>query len=210
MSAVEQEPAWKGAAIAAWVAVAAVSAWLFLPILSGYFISDDFVPLVLFSQWQANGTLGHELAAKFWSGLDAGENHFYRPLSYLSMAVNYLVAGTNPASWMAVNALLHVGSGVLVAAIGMRLARTESPWQAMTAGAAGAALFLFMATSAECAAWISGRFDACATFFTVLACYAFLVSRRTFDAAWWIALAAGEAAVLSKESSAIMPADNPE
>jgi len=206
VSAAAQDPFWKRAAIAAWLAVAAVSAWLFIPIAGGYFVSDDFVPPVLFAHWQANGTFGHELAAKFWGGLDAGENHFYRPLSYLSLAANYLVSGTNAAPWMAVNAVLHVASGVLVAAIGVRLARAQSKWEAAAAGAAGAALFLFMATSAEVAAWISGRFDAFATFFTLLACYAFLASRRALDTAWWIALAAGEAAVLSKESSAIMPA----
>lgn len=205
MSTLDHEP-WKAAAIAAWIALAAICAWLFLPVLDGYFISDDFVPLVLFAHWQANGTLAQELAAKFWSGLDAGENHFYRPLSYLSFAVNYLTSGTSTAPWMAVNAVLHVASGVLVAAIGMRLARDPSRWRAATAGAAGAAIFILMATSAEVAAWISGRFDAFATFFTLLACYAFVASRRAFDAAWWIALAAGEAAVLSKESSAIMPA----
>jgi hypothetical protein len=198
-------PPWRGLAIALWVGVAACFLFLFGPILGGYFISDDFVPLVLFRMWQDQGELGAKLLGKFATSLDAGENHFYRPLSYLSTGLNYLASGTEPAGWMAVNVLLHAGSGLLVALLGMKLAPLEERPRAWAAGAAGAAMFLFAAPGGEVVAWISGRFDAMATFFTLAACVGFVSSRRAFDGAWWIALACGEAAVLSKESAAIMP-----
>ena len=198
-------PPWRGIAIGLWVAVAACFAFLFAPIVGGYFISDDFVPLVLLREWQDHGELGSRLAAKFASSLDAGENHFYRPLSYLTFGLNYLASGVEPAGWMSVNVVLHAASGVLAAALGVKLVPTEERARAWAAGAAGAAMFLFAAPGGEVVAWISGRFDAMATFFTLAACVAFVSSRRAFDAAWWIALACGEAAVLSKESAAIMP-----
>jgi len=198
-------PPWRGIAIALWVAVAACFAFLFAPIVGGYFISDDFVPLVLFHEWQDHGELASRLLAKFTSSLDAGENHFYRPLSYLTFGLNYLSSGVEPAGWMSVNVVLHAASGVLAAALGVKLVPTEERARAWAAGAAGAAMFLFVAPGGEVVAWISGRFDAMATFFTLATCVAFVSSRRALDAAWWIALACGEAAVLSKESAAIMP-----
>jgi len=163
------------------------------------------VPLVLLHEWQDGGALGSRLLGKFATSLDAGSNHFYRPLSYLTFGLNYLAGGVEPAGWMAVNVLLHAASGVLVAALGVTLLPGAERPRAIAAGAAGAAMLLFAAPGGEVVAWISGRFDAMATFFTLAACVAFVSSRRALDAAWWIALASGEAALLSKESAAIMP-----
>lgn len=57
-------------------------------LLRGYFLSDDFVPPVLFDQWRARGVLGKKLLTQIWSGLEAGDNHFYRPPSFLTFAIN--------------------------------------------------------------------------------------------------------------------------
>jgi len=197
-------PPWRAVALASWLAVGICAGVLFVPVLGGYFISDDFVPLVLLRQWQDEGALAARLLGKFTSSLDAGANHFYRPLSYLTFGLNYLASGVEPMGWMAVNVLLHLASGMLVAFIGVKLSRVKGP-AAWAAGAGGAAMFLFAAPGGEVVAWISGRFDAMATFFTLAACAAFVSSRRWLDAAWWIALASGEAALLSKESAAVMP-----
>jgi hypothetical protein len=198
-------PPWRAAAGALWLAIAACAAFLFLPVLDGYFISDDFVPLALFAEWRQHGELAGQLISKFVVSLDAGPNHFYRPLSYLTFGLNFAASGVEPAGWMAVNVVLHLASGVLVAALGVKLSKPESTARAWAAGAAGAAMFLFLAPGGEVVAWISGRFDAMATFFTLAACVAFVSSARRLDAAWWIALASAEAALLSKESAAIMP-----
>src|SRR5258707_11085280 len=89
---VEEEKRWKLATLALAILTAAWAAWAFAPLVHGYFLSDDFVPLVLFRQWQEERRLGATLVLKFWSSLDAGENHFYQPLSYLTFAINYLAS----------------------------------------------------------------------------------------------------------------------
>ncbi|MEP7068361.1 MAG: hypothetical protein ABI789_03935 [Usitatibacter sp.] len=196
---------WKHAAFALAILAAAWSAWAFAPILRGYFLSDDFVPLVLFRKWQDEGRLAEALAAKFVSSLDAGDSHFYRPLSYLSFAINYLASGVEAGPWMATNVALHVLNAIMAGAIGMQAAAEKPDARALAAGIVGAALFLFFPPGVEVLAWISGRFDITATFFTLLACLAFLRSRRFGDWASIASLAAAQAAFLCKESAAIVP-----
>lgn len=196
---------WRLVGLALAIAAGAWAAWAFAPLVRGYFLSDDFVPMVLFREWQAEGRLAAALAAKFWSSLDAGESHFYRPLSYLSLAINDFVSGTDPRAWMATEVVIHVLNGVMVGAIGAYAAQEKPDARALAAGVVGASLFLFFAPGAEVLAWISGRFDVTATFFTLLACLLFQRSRRFGDWASWLSLFAAEAAFLCKEAAAIVP-----
>lgn len=191
-------------AAGAWALVGIAAAWIFGPLVGGYFLADDFVPLALFHQWEAQGRFGAELAAKFHRGLDAGFNHFYRPLSWATLALNDVTSGLDAEPWHAVNVLLHLASGVMAGMIGVMAAGARGA-RAVVASAGGAALFLFFAPGVEVVAWISGRFDVTATFFTLLSCVLFLRSRRFGDAASWFSLAAGVAAFLCKESAAILP-----
>ncbi len=197
---------WRLAALALALVAVAWSAWAFAPlVLHGYFLSDDFVPLVLFRQWQEEGRLGEALAAKFYSSLDAGDSHFYRPLSYLTFAINYLVSGTEALPWMATEVALHLLNGAMAGALGVYVAQEKPDARSVAAGVVGAAMFLFFPPGAEVLAWISGRFDITATFFTLAACLLFLKSRRLGDAASLLSLLAAEAAFLCKESAAIVP-----
>ena len=196
---------WKLATLALGLPTAAWAAWAFAPLLHGYFLSDDFVPMVLFRQWQQEGHLGASLASKFWSSLDAGESHFYRPLSYLTFAINDFVSGVDARGWMATEVAIHVANGVMAGAVGVYAAQDKPDGRSIAAGVVGAALFLFFAPGAEVLAWISGRFDATATFFTLAACLAFQKSRRFGDAASIVSLIAAEAAFLCKEAAAIVP-----
>ena len=201
----EDQKRWKLITLALALAAGAWAAWAFAPLARGYFLSDDFVPMVLFRQWQEEGRLGAALFSKFWSSLDAGENFFYRPLSYLTFAINYLASGSEPRSWLATEVAIHVLNGVMAGAIGVRAAQERPDARAVAAGVAGAALFIFFAPGAEVLAWISGRFDATATFFTLLACLLFQGSKRFGDWASWLSLLSAEAAFLCKESAAIVP-----
>jgi hypothetical protein len=191
-------------AAAAWALVGLAAAWLLLPLVHGYFLADDFVPLVLFHQWEGQGRLGAELVAKLHGGLDAGANHFYRPLSFATLGLNYVTSGLAPESWHALNVALHLASGVMAGLLGVLAAGVRGA-RAVAASAGGAALFLFFAPGVEVVAWISGRFDATATFFTLLSCVLFLRSRRFGDATSLFSLLAGTAAFLCKESAAILP-----
>ncbi len=190
--------------IALGVAIGAWSLAAFAPMFSGYFVSDDVVPLVLFDQWRAEGRLGEMLASKFWTGLDAGANRFYRPLSYLSMGVNYAMSGADPAGWLWMNVVTHAICGALVALIALQLLerRDATAWAAALIGAAA---FLFASPGAEVVGWASGRFDGFATLFTLASCAFFLGSRRPWDGRFVLSLASAAAAMLSKESSAIVP-----
>jgi hypothetical protein len=202
----QSPPPWRAIAIVLWLAVAACSAVLFVPVIAhGYFLADDFSYIVGLRLWEDQGVLGAKLLSKFAAGIDAGDNHFYRPLSNLTLGLNYLTSGIDPAGWMAVNVALHLGTAVLIAMLGAKLAKTGDPARAAAAGALGATMFLFAAPGAEVVGWISTRFDSTATFFTMGAATAFAFSRRAFDGAWWAAIASGIAALLSKESSATMP-----
>jgi len=189
---------------AAWALVALWAAWAFGPLLGGYFLEDDFVWFAQLGHWQEQGRLFGEVARKFAAGIDP-VNSFYRPLPYASFALNYVTSGTDAAPWIAVNLATHIANGVLVAVVAMQLAAGQGTQRGMAAGAAGAALFLFYTPSPEVFAWISGRYDAFATLFTLLTCALFLRSRRTGDAAWLGSIVSAVAALLSKESAAIVP-----
>lgn len=199
------ESRWAAIAAFAWLAVAAWTVFAFLPLIHGFFLSDDFVLFVLFEQWRNEGRFGTTLASKFWSGLDAGGNRFYRPLTFLTFALQEWASGIEPRGWMWVTVGLHVANGLLVAAVALKSSGEQADSRSWAAAAVGCALFLSFAPGVEVAAWISGRFDALATLFSLLAVLGFLGSRRAFDAAWWGSLAAMAAACMSKESAAVIP-----
>jgi len=186
------------------VLVLAIAAWRFVPLAGGYFVSDDFVPLVLFDQWEREGRFWEALFGKFGAALDAGENRFYRPLSYFTLGLNYAAGGADPAHWLWVNVATHLASGVLVGVLALQLLCRRDAL-AVQSAAIGAACFLFATPAAEVMPWASGRFDGLATFFTVLACVGFAASRRATDAAGLLSLLAAAAAMLSKESAAVVP-----
>jgi hypothetical protein len=190
-------------AAALWAAVLLGAALVFAPLTGIYFLADDFVPIALLRHWEDQGRIGAELAARFHGGLDP-QNNFYRPLSYASFALSYWAGGTNATSWLAVNVALHVASAVMAGAIGVLAAGARGA-RAWIGAAAGAALFLFFSPSAEVIAWISGRFDATATFFTLLSCLLFLRSRTLADRYAVLSLASGVAALLCKESAGVLP-----
>ena len=64
------------AAIATWAAIA------FVPLIGGFFVSDDLVPLVLFDLWRQEGRFWETLLSRFWNGLDAGANRYLTKSSF--------------------------------------------------------------------------------------------------------------------------------
>ena len=121
---------------------------------------------------------------------------FYRPLTWLSYALNYALGDGNPRGWLAVNLALHLCNAVLVGWLVSRLARERTGAALAGALLAGITFFAF-SPACEVALWIACRYDALATFFTLLAGAAFL-RRRT-----GAAVLATVAALLSKESGAV-------
>ena len=195
---------WRAAALVVSIFVGASAAWLFAPVVHGYFLSDDFVAFALFRHWQEEGTLFSHLLEKFHLAIDAG-NNFYRPLAYLLLGVSYVSGGVDPSAWMYVNVAIHVINGMLVGVLGAMLVAERPGAREIAAGVMGGALFMFFAPDAEVVAWISGHYDALATFFVLYACIMFVRSRRALDVPWWLSLFSAAAAFMSKESAAIVP-----
>lgn len=160
----------------------------------GFFLADDFVQLANSAAWDARGVFWQEVLARFAGSVD-GVNGFYRPLTFVTFAFNYVMGDAQAGRWLGVNLALHLASAVLVGAIVARLSRPVT--HAGTIAAIGAAvLFFAFAPAWEVAVWVSCRYDGLATFFT-LATGLLVLSGRV---GW--ALAATVAALLSKESGA--------
>src|SRR6266567_4648592 len=83
---------------------------MYLPTLSGGFLSDDYAVLGALDAWHREGRLGAALLSKFASGLDAPSN-YYRPLSMLSFGANFLLGGAAPYAWRLTNLVFHIASG---------------------------------------------------------------------------------------------------
>lgn len=135
-------------------------------------------------------------------GLDApgayfqfGFFSFYRPVTFLSHALDWEFWRLNPRGYHITNVLLHAGNAVLVFVLGRRL---MAP---MWAGV-GAVLFALHASHHEPVFWIAGRFDLMATWWTLLGLVA-------LGRAGWFNYAAGLACfalgLLSKESALALP-----
>jgi hypothetical protein len=178
---------------------------LYLPTLSGGFLSDDYAVLGALDAWHRGGRLGGALLSKFVSGLDAPSN-YYRPLPMLSFGVNFVLAGAAPYTWRLTNLLFHISSGALLFTIAHRLIDerggvTRTPW----APAVAATVFLLFPTSAEAVAWVSGRYDLLALFFSLLSIACFQRMARWSDRWGWASLAAAACAFASKESAVLLP-----
>jgi Predicted membrane-bound dolichyl-phosphate-mannose-protein mannosyltransferase len=160
----------------------------------GYFLADDFVQLANFADWESRGELWREVAVRFAGSID-GVNGFYRPLTFLTYALNFTLGGAQPGRWLGVNLALHLGSAMMVGFLVARFARPLTRGGAIAALCAAIFFFAF-APVWEVAIWVSCRYDALATFFTLATGLLLLSDRR----GW--ALVATVAALLSKESGA--------
>lgn len=180
--------------IAGLVLFAVGAAWA-IALCGGYFLADDFVQLANFGHWDATGRLAAEVASRFAASID-GVNAFFRPLTFASFALNYLVSGADAPAWLAVNLALHLANAVLVADLVTQLSASRTR-AAMLGAFAGAIVFFTFSPGWEAALWIACRYDSLATFFTLLAGAAYVRGRAL------LAFGAVVAALLSKESGAV-------
>jgi hypothetical protein len=171
--------------VAAGIAVAVLVALVYAPGLQAGFVGDDFMILHRLRGLEAPGDVVRFFRGEFFD--------YYRPLGFLSHAVDWFVAGDDPRQFHLTNLLLHLANTLLVLALGWRLA--PRTW----AGPLAALLFGLHAASHEPVMWISARFDLLATAFS-LGALLLLVHGRT-----WLAPAVFLLALLSKESSVALP-----
>ncbi len=158
--------------------------------LGVYFLSDDFILVRIGKEWSA--------AAFRYSITHGGGDGFFRPLGYVSFAVDARLGGMNPVWWHASSLAIHGANAVLVLFLARRLGASI-----MAAGFAGA-LFAVHGIHPEAVVWIAGRFDLVATFF-LLAGLVIFTTAGTDIAPHIAALACFALAALSKEAAFIFP-----
>lgn len=179
--------AWTGrdAAFAAAAAVAAVIAYL--PALGVSFTADDFFIL---ARVRDLGGLSHPLV---YFGI--GFFEYYRPLAFLSQALDWQLWGMNAAGFHLTNVVLHATTSALVFGVARRLIDR-------TSALVGALLFALHPASHEAVYWIASRFDLLATCFTLAA----LICLWRDDVRWyWSGTVCFALALLSKESALSLP-----
>ena len=157
-------------------------------VLGLYFLSDDFILVEQANQWRWGN-----LVPVFTSG---GGDGFFRPVGLVSLALNAGLAGTDARAWHALSVALHALNVALLTLLAARLGL--SSLGAFVAGT----LFALHGTHPEAAAWIAGRFDLLATFFTLAGLLLF-----TFEHRWAriAALVCCLGAVFSKEAAFVFP-----
>jgi len=104
-------------------AVAALA--VYLPSLSGGFLSDDYSLLHFFYGADAR-ELAARVAKTFVSGVGPPSNQ-YRPLTMASFAVNTLLNGADAPAWRLVNVVLHAVNATLVALLSWQIAGPGTP-----------------------------------------------------------------------------------
>jgi hypothetical protein len=173
--------------IASLVAVLAVMLGVYAAALNVDFVGDDV--LILTRLREAGGL--RDAAAYFQQGFF----EYYRPIAFLSHAVDWHLWGENPAGFHATSLLLHALNTLLVFGLGRRLGGP-------LAGGAAAVLFALQPSNSEAVVWISARFDLMATFWLLLALHALIRP----GPGWYAAgVAAFGLALLSKESALALP-----
>lgn len=93
------------------LALAVVTAVVFLPGLSGRFLFDDYPNIVSNSRVHATAFTWEAM----WNAARAYDHGaFGRPLATISFAINHIVGGTDPYGYKVVNLAIHVVNTILV------------------------------------------------------------------------------------------------
>lgn len=137
------------------ILVLLLTAAVYWPALQAGFVGDDFMILY---RLRPVADLGDAL--RFFRGEFF---EYYRPLAFVSHAIDWLIAGANAWQFHFTNLLLHLANTLLVFAIARAIVRHD------LAAIAAALLFGLHASNHEAVIWMSARFDLLATFWSLLA-----------------------------------------
>jgi hypothetical protein len=171
---------------AALMVVATVA--VYWPALGASFLGDDFMIL------HRLRALAHPTdVIRFFRGEFF---EYYRPLGFVSHAIDWAIAGQNPRQFHLTNLLIHIVNTILVLLIG----RALSPRP--LAGLLAAALFALHPSNNEAVVWMSARFDLLATCFALAALYCMMRGRLVGQV---FAPVLFFCALLSKESAVALP-----
>jgi hypothetical protein len=174
----------------AWVAglIAVITVGIYWRALDAGFVGDDFMILHRLRALGGVADVFRFFRGEFFE--------YYRPLGFVSHAIDWAIAGQNARQFHLTNILIHTINAVLVLLIG----RALSPRS--LAGPVAALLFALHASNTEAVIWMSARFDLLATCFG-LAAVCWMVRGRTGTAG--IAGLLLFPALLSKEAAVALP-----
>ena len=140
----------------------------------------------------------------------------WAPLSWVTLAADYLLWGMNPRGYHLTSLFFHSASAALFLLIARRLLRAAQPGApeaALRIGAVGAALlFAVHPLRVESVVWITERRDVVSGFFYMLTVLAYLravegrLAGMRLGGRYWLSLGCFAAAVLSKSMVVSLPA----
>ena len=172
----------------AWAAVAVFAALVAnSPALRLSFTSDDFFIL---DRIRTLGGLTHPLAY-----FRLGFFEYYRPLAFLSNALDWTLWGLDGRGFHLTNVVLHALATLLVFALARRLVDG-------TAALVASLLFALHPASHEAVYWIAARFDLLATSLMLASLLCLSQDETVF---YWTGVGCFALALLSKESAISLP-----
>jgi tetratricopeptide (TPR) repeat protein len=191
--------------------VAVVTFVAFLPALRAGFVAwDDQSNFVENLDYRG---LGWTQLRWMWTTFLLGH---YVPLSWMTLGLDYVVWGMNPAGYHLTSLLLHTANAVLLYFVARRLLRLtgvvprESDGMIVAIPAAFAALFFAVhPLRVESVVWVTERRDVLSGFFCLLSLLFYLrdVERPTAKrTSYWLALGMFVGALLSKGTAVTLPA----
>ncbi len=175
-------------ALPAALLVAAISVAIYWSALGAGFVGDDFMIL-----HRLRTLSGPADGLRFFRGEFF---EYYRPLGFVSHAIDWWIAGPDARHFHLTNVLIHAFNAVLVLSIGRALS-PRTP-----AGLLAGLLFALHASNTEAVIWISARFDLLATCFG-LSAVCWMVRGWKGDA--WVPALLFLPALLSKEAAVALP-----
>ena len=191
------------------IAVAVLTVIAFIPALGAEFVAwDDSANFLQNPHYRGLGLTQLEW---MWTTTLLGH---YVPVTWMTLGLDYVLWGMNPAGYHAVNLVLHAANAVLLYFIARRLLRlaASDTLDARTldvASAFAALVFAIHPLRAESVAWITERRDMVSLFFSFATVLYYL--RATSDPArfarWYVvSLATFVCALLSKGTAVTLPA----
>ena len=200
----------------AWIVVCvAVTTFVaFAPSLQNHFVDWDDPDNFITNPYYRG--LGWTQLRWMWTTVLLGH---YVPVTWMTLGLDYLTWGMNPAGYHFTNVLLHSANATLVYLVALRLLRAAIP-VAMTvdllawrlSAAFAALLFAVHPLRVESVAWVTERRDVLSGLFYLLALWAYLrdaevaidvsIRRRLW---YWVSLGCFLLALLSKAITVTLP-----
>ncbi len=191
---------------------------IYWPGFSGDWYLDDFGNIHENPNVHLTSLNPGEIAKSFY-GMDRTHSRFNRPLSYLSLALNYYCGGTHPFGYHAVNFLVHYTTAVFLFLLTLNILKLpvfNGKYDKAAYAIALLSSFLWATHPIQVNAvtYIVQRMASLAGMFTVLSLYCYVKARTTrqpvdrgpFPYGWYAAcLIAGAGAIASKQNAAMLP-----